>query len=207
MKNLFNIYLIGFGILITGCGGSNTAKTSSYSATFIDSKVAGISYKCNNINKKTDSNGKFTCPIGSQVTFKLGDLKLMTISPKDGKFKKNSKGEYALFVKDAVPENTAKKIAAILLTLDSDGNPDNGITLPKKSDKIINEVIPDTKDINKVDVDEKVSEIANKAIEITGKDTFVIKTTEDAENHLEKEEEIVKKEYPQQVIKITGAEN
>jgi len=205
MKRTMGVGLICLGMaLMSGC--SNKTNIPKYTATFIDAAVDGVNYDCGNISDKTKNGGKFTCPTGEKVDFSIGKLKLLTIDPNNTKFRKNSSGEYALFVKDVAPTTVAPKIAAVLLTLDSDGNPDNGITLPKEADKIIEEAVPNVSTINNLDVDTKVTEIRTKAVETTGKDTFQATTTDDATAHLNTVEQEVQQDFPQEVTKITGGE-
>ncbi len=199
---IISVVSVCAAILFSGCSSKATPK---YTATFIDAKVSGVDYVCDGIKSKTDKDGKFTCPVGVKVDFSVGPLKLLTIDPNKTKFRKNPQtGEVALFVKDAAPQ-VAAKIAAVLLTLDSDGDPDNGITLPKEADEIIKEVIPTPTSIDNIDVDDKVDDIAEKAEEKIGKD-FEPKTIQDATNHLNDVEQKVKEEFSQEVEGITGGE-
>ncbi len=121
--------------LLTGCGGGSSSSSSDNNAPqveevdevlqsgrFIDASVQGLGYVCQTSGRtgSTDANGIFTCNVGEAVAFYISDnyigsaLVQDTITP------------YTLF-----PNNpdAVINLAQLLQTLDSDGNPDNGITL------------------------------------------------------------------------------
>ncbi|RUM44480.1 MAG: hypothetical protein DSY46_05575 [Hydrogenimonas sp.] len=108
---------IFLSILFIGCGGSSSSSSTSLDTVtgrFIDGPVAGLTYECSSGRQgETNLNGKFTCPQGDQVTFKVGAVTLgttdvnSTITP------------YTLY-----PDNqeVAINVAQLLQTLDDDGN-------------------------------------------------------------------------------------
>lgn len=127
--------LIGLAILsslsLVGCGessdsGNHTAK--EISATFIDSPVAGVNYKCGNEKGVTDSEGKFTVTEGTSCHFDLNGFSLGSIS--------NISQETAVVTPYDVANDAAQavRIASILQTIDTDGNPENGITIAHEFD-------------------------------------------------------------------------
>jgi hypothetical protein len=73
--------------LMTACGGSSSTSTTpppptseTVTGVFADDPVVGLSYTCgtNTQAATTDADGKFTCPTGSTVTFKVGGVTLCT---------------------------------------------------------------------------------------------------------------------------------
>ena len=122
------IYLIAsMFIVFSGCGGSSSDsdnpsqenKKSVITGVFVDSAVSGLDYNCSTgTNGVTNTKGEFTCPIGDSVSFSIGGITLgstlaaQTITP------------YSLFRDD----DAALNLAQFLQTLDSDGDPNNGIT-------------------------------------------------------------------------------
>ena len=112
-----SIALVAGAILFTACGGGGSS-SSTGKAYYLDSAVAGVSYKCGNQAGVTGDDGSFTFEKGSNCSFYLGDYKFKEIS--SAKLTNGAK---------IVEDDT--KIAAILQTLDDDGNPENGIHIKK----------------------------------------------------------------------------
>jgi hypothetical protein len=91
---------------------------------FIDSPVEGLTYETLTISGTTDSRGSFFFSPGERVTFSIGGIVLGTtrvrsiVTPVD-------------LVPGARDENNPAviNIVRILLTLDQDNDPDNGITI------------------------------------------------------------------------------
>ncbi len=154
-KSIQIVFIICVSIL-SGCGGSETP-TSSLPTTsdttseittseeetetlqpnallegvFIDSIVQGVEYISDNssdiINGITDAQGKFIYRSGSTISFYIGDILLgqtlaapvlTPVSLVDG-------------AEDEQNE-IVTNIGMFLLTLDTDGNPDNGITISEE---------------------------------------------------------------------------
>ncbi|CAB1080689.1 hypothetical protein D1AOALGA4SA_8368 [Olavius algarvensis Delta 1 endosymbiont] len=116
------------GIIWTGCGGGGGSNGSTsptvISGTFVDSPVKGLAYETASQSGLTDEKGTFKYIAGETVAFYIGDIALgesaakETITPID-------------LVAGAVDETdpTVTNICRFLLSLDHDGNPDNGINL------------------------------------------------------------------------------
>ena len=139
-----------------------TGKTigSLVSAVFIDAEVEGLDYKSNTYNGKTDFNGQFNCAAGEQVEFLVGTISLGTsvcqkvVTPQTLAAVKtqqtvantstsvsgvtNSGGSKVVTTVAPVNANDPKVIDRIrlLLSLDSDGNPANGIKLSQEAQSI-----------------------------------------------------------------------
>jgi len=132
--------------LLTGCGGgggggsatpdSNVADESLIEAVpqeeirevtlqngrFIDASVKGLGFSCltSGLSDVTDINGIFTCNVGEAVAFYIADNHIGTVLTQE------IVTPYTLFPNN---QTAAINLAQLLQTLDSDGNPDNGIDL------------------------------------------------------------------------------
>lgn len=126
-KILYSGLVLGAIISISGCGGGNSNTDDSESvpvhlppptgtAYYIDSAVSGINYKCGQQEGITGTDGSFTFQVGQSCTFYLGDMELRDVHT-------------GLLVDGTNIYETDVKIARILQSLDTDGNPDNGITI------------------------------------------------------------------------------
>ena len=118
---------------LTGCGGSNsTTAAVAFNGKFIDSAVGGVAFNCPGAAGLTAADGTFgTCNAGSTVTFSIGGLVLGSSSVT---------GDGIFFVTDIAGTNRSDtgneevlKIASLLQSIDADGNPDNGITIPPEA--------------------------------------------------------------------------
>ena len=181
VKNITTIALSIVASLIVGCGGSSSSSNNSSGATdtpttetktitgqFIDSEVEGLNYSCGIMSGTTNSNGNFTCKVDETVTFKLGEYTIgsaiaaKTITPA------------TLHPTDTQAlENTLR----LLQTLDSDGNPSNGITLNKELIKLLK---ADSLAINSKDFEGMASVLGGK----------VMVSAEDAKAHFESKDKI-----------------
>ena len=105
---------------LSGCGGSDGGGTETQNTTgtgyYVDSAVSGVDYFCGSNEGTTDASGKFTFDVGTNCTFFIGDIKLRDV---DKSILKNGVTVY----------ETDPDTAQILQSLDSDGVPDNGITI------------------------------------------------------------------------------
>lgn len=110
-----------------GGGGGSSGGASSGGGTgtgvFLDSAVEGISYVSGSVSGITDANGTFTYEVGSVVRFMIGDVVIgealgqSVITPID------------LVSGSDASHPTVLNIVCFLLTLDEDGDPDNGIQI------------------------------------------------------------------------------
>lgn len=109
-------------------GGSGSDQKTAQTATgyFIDSPVSGLSYSSGSQSGVTAADGSFTYEVGQPVTFKLGSLVLGSIT-----IDKNNRIFPVDLVSGARDEthSTVSLMARVLQSLDSDGNPENGITI------------------------------------------------------------------------------
>jgi hypothetical protein len=114
---------IGAILSLAGCGGGSsapaTAAVETGTAYYLDSAVSGINYKCGSQEGITGADGSFTFEKGQSCTFYLGDIKLRDMD-------KAELGDGKKIVEEDL------KVAALLQSLDTDGNPDNGITIEEE---------------------------------------------------------------------------
>ena len=124
---VFAAILISF-FFVSGCGssGSNSSSSSSTNSVmgiFLDAAVSGLSYSSASHNGKTDSSGQYSCASGETVTFQIGALPIgettcdSITTPYD--------------LEGTTDREDAKSIniARLLIALDEDQSPDNGISL------------------------------------------------------------------------------
>lgn len=119
-------------IFMIGCGGgsddgSRSDVIETQTGYLVDAPVSGVTYRCGDINGTTDQEGKFECA-ALPVTFSIGGIRLgaMSAIPTDG----------YLFPQDLVGvdrdnfnDAKVKNMAVLLQSLDSDGDPGNGIEI------------------------------------------------------------------------------
>lgn len=123
-SRFINIFFVGALLFImTSCGSSSPSGTIK--GQFKDSLVEGIKFDTPTQSGLTDSAGSFTYRKGEIVTLSLGGVVLGSAPGAELITPIN-------LVPGAQDENneTALNIARLLQSLDLDGNPDNGITIP-----------------------------------------------------------------------------
>jgi len=125
--------------LLTACGGSSSSSSPSKSPTpttktatgvLSDSPVNGVSYSTDSGKTGvTQNGGKFDYTLGNEVIFSLGDFIL-------GSYKPTHADETVTPVEltQAIPDNALRDFAitnllVLLQSLDTDGDPSNGITI------------------------------------------------------------------------------
>jgi hypothetical protein len=114
-------------LAITGCGGSDDTtdeianSTNTATGYYLDSAVSGAEFSCGSQVGVTDTDGKFTFEKGQDCTFSLGGIELRKV-------------EANLLADGGKIVETNVKVAAMLQSLDTDKNPDNGITI---SDSVV----------------------------------------------------------------------
>lgn len=106
-------------------GGTDTGSKPLHTAVFLDSVVGGLDYRCNDYTGVTNAKGEFLFDDGDTCEFALGNQLLGAVTLKAGN---SLVTPYTLAGDD---KEKAIRIAALLQTLDSDSNPENGITLDK----------------------------------------------------------------------------
>ena len=122
-------------LILVGCGGGGSS-TSASTGYLVDSAVANADYDCTadgNYNKTTGADGSFTCTDMSNVRFRIGKLVLGEIHslPAD----KHVFPQDLVGVARDTGANDARVIAMaqLLQSIDSDGNPENGIAIAQET--------------------------------------------------------------------------
>lgn len=111
--------------LVAACGGSGSSSSDPVTSTgiFLDSAVHGIKYRTKTKSGKTNANGEFSYVAGETVTFSIGNIDLpavtagSTITP------------LQIASTTDVSNQKVANILVLLQTLDSDGDPSNGIQI------------------------------------------------------------------------------
>lgn len=130
---LRSLLLAGAGALLAACGGGEPAADAPSVGVLTDSRVQGVEYLTSSgLGGVTSANGSFNYKPGDIIVFKLGGVLLglvhgtgssMTVTP-------------IQLVQGATAIDTATKrqnavtnLLVLLQSLDSDGNPGNGISI------------------------------------------------------------------------------
>ena len=123
MKKLFNFSLLVTASLLTACGNSDAPKTIKQ-GVFVDAPVEGLSYvTTSGLTGTTNAAGVFNYVAGDSVTFSLGSVKFPSVVAGD------LVSPLELTGASSANHPGALAIARLLQSVDSDGNPDNGITV------------------------------------------------------------------------------
>lgn len=121
--------VVGGIVLVTGCGEKSSTNVKlppepALTGVFVDSPVSGLSYSSESVaDGATDANGQFSYFRGEQLSFSIGELAFpdvpasSVISPLD------------LFQTDNAFDQSVINTVRLLQSLDTDGDPLNGITL------------------------------------------------------------------------------
>jgi len=124
---------IGILTLLTACGGgggggggdeSTNLCTTTCTGIFVDDPVAGLHYETPTFSGTTNSAGEFDYLPGETVTFSIGGIVL-------GSAEAGPVVTPLTLVSGATDatDPVVTNIVRLLLTLDDDGNPDNGISI------------------------------------------------------------------------------
>lgn len=118
--------------LLVGCGGSSSTPSSDtdseatvLTGVFVDSPVEGTTFATQTQSGSTNALGEFSYLATEQVTFSIG----LTQFPAAIAAPQVSPVDMAALSGDSTATTT--NIARLLQSLDEDGNPDNGITIPQ----------------------------------------------------------------------------
>jgi len=114
-------------VMLAACGGDSssdvfTPSKKSETGVFTDSAVAGIFYRTESRSGYTNALGEYRYQEGETVTFSIGGTELPPV-PATGRI---TPADMAV----AGQPDTVTNILRLLQTLDEDGNPDNGISIP-----------------------------------------------------------------------------
>jgi hypothetical protein len=161
-------------LAISGCDDDNDSSGSENgnTGTFIDSPVANINYKTFSRNSVTNDAGQFIYSGKEFIVFSIGDIDLPgvnatpIITPLD------------LAQTDDVTDTVAINIARLLISLDADSNPDNGIWIGDQAKSVAQGM---TVDFGSDSFDDDVAALVANS----GSATTELVSAADAQQHLE----------------------
>ncbi|ENO8808338.1 hypothetical protein ACCE85_000273 [Photobacterium damselae] len=135
--------LIPTTLALTGCGGDSSDSNNNggsitpptpegkVTATFVDKEVASLQYKCTSGETgTTGSKGEFVVTEDTRCSFSVNNLDL-------GSAIITKNNQKAITPYDIAKNGNVKNIAALLQTLDSDSNPENGISLTDLDSELV----------------------------------------------------------------------
>lgn len=144
MISTFRIASPLLALTLAACGGSSSTTTSTEQdangsvtteqGLFLDSAVQGLSYSTDTLTGITDTNGTFDYVEGENIVFSIGDLVFPSISASSV----ITPVDYAAGKEN--PESFTLNMARLLQSLDVDGNPDNGITIPSTAQAVSSDI-------------------------------------------------------------------
>ena len=127
MKTRFGILLMLITI-VSGCGGGSGSSDTLDNSTvmtgrFIDNEVMNLRYVTETQSGYTNENGEYKYKPKEVVTFSIGELKFPTVTAK------GIITPLTLAYTDNINDQQSVNISRLLLSLDVDGNPENGIEI------------------------------------------------------------------------------
>ena len=108
-----------FAVLLTALlvGGCASNSSSEGTGQFVDDPVAGLTYECSSGTAGvTDANGWYTCAVGDNVTFSIGNVLIGTVTAESGIVT-----PYDFFPAD---QESAINLARLLQSVDTDSSDD-----------------------------------------------------------------------------------
>ncbi len=137
MKSTRLVLPILTALLLSACGSGSSgvstgsANPSSESETstgpqtgrFVDSAVEGLQYSTNSQSGITGPDGTFSFLAGESVTFSIGGVVLPTVPAAE------LITPLSVFSTDNITDQRVMNLAVLLQTLDTDGDPEGGITI------------------------------------------------------------------------------
>ncbi len=176
-------------LIFAGCGGGDNSENTTKTGTsyYVDSGIEGVHYTCGSQTGITGKEGKFIFEKGQNCSFSIAGITLRTVEADqlaDGK---------------KILENDIE-VARFLQSVDTDGNPDNGIQISPEVLEVLNEALQEyksgnektIKDVVKDDtvLENVVSTVEDKVEDFQGK----VVNEEQAKEHLEKTQTKITKE-------------
>jgi len=137
MKKILSLSIAtASAMLVVGCGSSSSSVETS-TGYYLDSAVAGVNYKCGNQEGITGANGEFNFKKDTSCDFSVAGVQLREI-PADNLV------DGIKVVEDNI------SVAMLLQSIDSDGNPNNGIQITQKVVETLQEALKEVKNVNEV---------------------------------------------------------
>lgn len=129
--------LCSLSFLLSGCGSSDTVTPAQ--GVFVDSPVEGLYYITANTSGVTDAKGTFTYyPESTAVSFYIGKPGDKGVFIGTSKIKsKITPMDLALDTGKDILGNEVTNISRLLQSLDSDGIPENGITITAQTAEVL----------------------------------------------------------------------
>lgn len=148
---------LGSLFLLTGCDGDEPEteipeESVELSGVFLDSPVEGLYYETESGEGFTDAAGKFTYLEGETVTFYVGTIELGSSVGKE----EVTPLSIAQTPNATIDSPEVKNIAAFLQTLDSDGDPSNGITIDQQTVEAL--------DFDSINFQEPITEVIGQTV-------------------------------------------
>jgi len=145
--------------MLSACGGGvngteSTGALSNYVGQFIDSPVQGLNYLTKSGQGTTNANGEFNYQQGESVTFSIGDMAFPQVSAAA------IITPLTLANSDDYNHMQVVNIARLLQTLDTDGDPSNGITIDDQAHSAATGL---TLSFDETDFDDKVANLVANA--------------------------------------------
>jgi len=171
LNKFFNVSLslaIAVLFVFSGCGSGGGGSSTGH---FIDSAVGGLEYTSDSTNGITGSDGSFNYIGKESITFKVGGATIGTLIqvPSDGKVLPQ---DVVGVSRNSLANLNVLNIARFLQTLDSDGDPTNGITITSATRSKVTSTI----DVSTA----SESTLSNVATTVGA----VLKTASEAQSHL-----------------------
>jgi len=143
MKIVFRLILTAlFFAVLTGCDEDSVSTDNDppppipipKTGILVDAPVVNISYRTETQDAATSENGEFLYFEEENVTFFIGDLEFPTVVAQ------TVITPFTLAGTNDIANQQVINIARLLQSIDEDGNPDNGITIPANASTIASAV-------------------------------------------------------------------
>jgi len=216
-KTFLGTSVMGVLLSLTGCGGSTTGSAiiptpKTINGTFVDAPVDNLIYSTpsSTTTKLTQGGGKFECTVGETVTFKVGGVTLgkapcqRIVTPQTLAAVDQAGGDTTNL--QTVPATDPKVVnrVRLLMTLDMDGNPNNGIQLPPETEqKNIPETNIDFENTQNFDNEASTQVLAK----LPSAHNSSLKNTAEAKTHFQSSLNSLKTQYSNYYDENTGEFN
>ncbi|MCH2157319.1 MAG: hypothetical protein MK096_00885 [Oleiphilaceae bacterium] len=179
MKKLGLSVAIVSALTLSACGGGSSSAPagsggSVSTGVFLDSAVANIGYRTDTQSGVTNDNGEYNYLSGETVTFFIGDLELPAVEATGVVTPLTIAGT------QDTSDDTVVNITRLLQSLDTDGDPDNGIEIADEASDVA----------TAVDFTQSITDFANSTAVTTlvansGSTTTALISEDQAISHLE----------------------
>jgi hypothetical protein len=148
-SRFLRLALAGAIAALAACGddSSPAAAIGSATGTLSDSPVAGVAYTTSSgVTGITDGQGRFRYNPGDTVTFRIGSLTLgaVTATGTDATITPLQIAKSTPGLTETQQQNLVTNLLVLLQSLDSDGNAENGISIPAAVGAALNATVAGT---------------------------------------------------------------